>query len=74
MSVVVGTQRRERTEPMGKVVVVNVIQRFGPGATASGRKDAVGKVVSKVGVFFEELPQGLGKILVELRSIRSKST
>lgn len=76
MSVVVGTQRRERTEPMGKVVEVNVIQRFGPGATveASGRKDAVGKVVSKVGVFFEELPQGLGKILVELRSIRSKST
>ena len=76
MSVVVGTQRRERTEPMGKVVEVNVIQRFGPGATveASSRKDAVGKVVSKVGVFFEELPQGLGKILVELRSIRSKST
>ena len=76
MSVVVGTQRRECTEPMGKVVEVNVIQQFGPGATveASVRKDAVGKVVSKVGVFFEELPQGLGKILVELRSICSKST
>ena len=43
MSVVVGTQRRECTEPMGKVVEVNVIQQFGPGATveASSRKDVL---------------------------------
>ena len=75
-SVVIGTQCRECTEPMGKVVVVGVFQGYGPGATvkAGSGKDAVGKVVSKVGIFFEELPQGLGKVLVELWSICCKST
>jgi hypothetical protein len=68
--VVVCTQSGEGTEPMRKIVVVGVVERDSPRAAvkAGRRKDAVGEVVREVGVFFEKVPKGLGKIPVKLGS------
>ena len=56
LSVVIGAQRCERTESMGQVVEVGVVQEdsFGAAFKAGSWKDAVREVVGEVGVFVKQ--------------------
>ena len=66
----------ERTESMGQVTEVCVIQGdgFGPTVKACSRKNAVGEVVFKVRVFSEKRFQHSSKIPVQFGSERRKGT